>query len=118
MPVGHLVEAQQLLQQIQAIAAAPSPARLETSQGLLELALRHMQHLKEAASEKDFRPKPELKMALRSLRQQLRQTERLLEQAGLFLEGWLRLRAILTSGYDAHGNPAPAEELRRGLAEG
>lgn len=117
MPVGHLIEAQQLLQQVQAIAAAPSPARLERSQELLELALRQMQRLQEAASEPDFRPTPEFRAAVHSLRQQLRQTERLLEQAGLFLEGWLRLKAILTSGYDAHGNPATAEELRRSLAE-
>lgn len=117
MPVGQLVEAQKLLQQVQTLATTPTPARLEMSQELLEQAVRHMQLLQEAASQPNYAPTPDFNAAAQNLRQQLRHTQRLLEQANLFLQGWLSLKAILTSGYDAQGNPAPAEELRRGLAE-
>jgi len=117
MLTGHLVEALQLLQQVQALAAIPNPARLETSQALLEEALRHMQLLHLEASKSEFHPTPAFTAAVRTLRRQLQHTQRLLEQASLFFEGWARLKASLTCGYDAHGNPAPAEEIRRGLAE-
>jgi len=117
MPVEHLVEAQQLLQKVQALAAAPSPARLEKSQSLLEGALRQMQLLRAETSKPDFQPTPAFTAAAQTLQRQLQHTQRLLEQANLFFEGWARLKASLTGGYDAHGNPAPAEEIRRGLAE-
>jgi len=80
-------------------------------------AARQMEALRAETSNPDFHPSPAFTAAAQTLWRQLQHTQRLLEQANVFFDGWARLKASLTGGYDAYGNPAPAEEIRRGLAE-
>jgi len=96
------------LQQACQLAAAGSPRMLDRCRPLLEEVRHGLERLREERP-----PDPWLPARMVTLRRELERFGLLLEGAAEFYGGWQRLRASLTGGYDATGDPVSVETRNR-----
>ena len=83
----------------------PQPQALEACQALLEQVRVELRHAAAGAGALSPAQQTRLRTELTEMRQMLRRTHLLLEQAAGFYSGWLRFRNSLTGGYTAGGEP-------------
>lgn len=117
MPIEDLRKARSHLKAFRAVALSPEPVALDGGQPELEQALLSLRSALQRIQNSGPGAREELTSEAAALRAELQRTTRLLEEANRFYEGWLRWKATLAGGYSAQGQPAPAEEPRRALAE-
>lgn len=117
MPTEDLRNARSHLKALRTAALRPDPEALDEGHSELEQALLLLRSALQQIQNSGPGTSEELISEAAALRAELQRTARLLEEASRFYEGWLRWKATLAGGYGAQGQPAPAEEPRRALAE-
>jgi len=92
---------------------APSPANLDECRGRLEEAVNALRQLQMTLPGNDPVRNATLRAPLAALRAEIARLKTLLDNAAAFHHGWMRLAASIIAGYQADGNPAPTETIRR-----